>query len=141
MKKKLANNLSLKIISVLIACVIWILVSGTIDPVRTNVRYSGIKVEVKNDGYIYDAGKSYQIADEYQTVTVYVTGKKSVVEGRTDIAVEADLTQIVNMDTKPAYVPVTLKSVSGISEEDVTIIPKTIPVTIEDTATDRKSVV
>ena len=39
-------------------------------------------------------------------------------EGRTDIAVEADLTQIVNMDTKPAYVPVTLKSVSGISEED-----------------------
>lgn len=67
MKKKLANNLSLKIISVLIACVIWILVSGTIDPVRTNVRYSGIKVEVKNDGYIYDAGKSYQIADEYQT--------------------------------------------------------------------------
>ena len=87
MKKKLANNLSLKIISVLIACVIWILVSGTIDPVRTNVRYSGIKVEVKNDGYIYDAGKSYQIADEYQTVTVYVTGKKSVVEGRTDIAV------------------------------------------------------
>ena len=52
MKKKLANNLSLKIISVLIACVIWILVSGTIDPVRTNVRYSGIKVEVKNDGYM-----------------------------------------------------------------------------------------
>ena len=48
---------------------------------------------------------------------------------------EADLTQVVNMDTKPAYVPVTLKSVSGISEEDVTIIPKTIPVTIEDTAT------
>ena len=135
MKKKLANNLSLKVISVLIACVIWILVSGTVDPVRTNVRYSGVKVEVKNDGYILDAGKSYQIADEYQTVTVYVTGKKSVVEGRTDIAVEADLTQIVNMDTNPAYVPVTLKSVSGISEEDVTIIPKTIPVTIEDTAT------
>ena len=99
MKKKLANNLSLKVISVLIACVIWILVSGTVDPVRTNVRYSGVKVEVKNDGYILDAGKSYQIADEYQTVTVYVTGKKSVVEGRTDIAVEADLTQIVNMDT------------------------------------------
>lgn len=52
---------------------------------------------------------------------------------------EADLTQIVNMDTNPAYVPVTLKSVSGISEEDVTIIPKTIPVTIEDTATKRIS--
>ena len=47
MKKKLANNLSLKVISVLIACVIWILVSGTVDPVRTNVRYSGVKVEVK----------------------------------------------------------------------------------------------
>ena len=51
MKKKLANNLSLKVISVLIACVIWILVSGTVDPVRTNVRYSGVKVEVKSDTY------------------------------------------------------------------------------------------
>ena len=122
MKKKLANNLSLKIISVLIACVIWILVSGTIDPVRTNVRYSGIKVEVKNDGYIYDAGKSYQIADEYQTVTVYVTGKKSVVEGRTVFGVVG-------------VVAVGVILVSGISEEDVTIIPKTIPVTIEDTTT------
>ena len=135
MKKKLANNHSLKGISVLLADSMRTLASGTGDQVRTNVRYSGVKVEVKNDGYILDAGKSYQIADEYQTVTVYVTGKKSVVEGRTDIAVEADLTQIVNMDTNPAYVPVTLKSVSGISEEDVTIIPKTIPVTIEDTAT------
>ena len=51
MKKKLANNLSLKVISVLIACVIWILVSGTVDPVRTNVRYYGVKVEVKSDTY------------------------------------------------------------------------------------------
>ena len=51
MKKKLANNLSLKVISVLIACVIWILVSGTVDPVRTNVRYSGVKVEVKSGTY------------------------------------------------------------------------------------------
>lgn len=135
MKKQLANNLSLKIISVLIACVIWLLVSGVTDPIRTNVRYSGVKVEIKNDRYIFDSGKSYQIADEYQTVTVYITGKKSVVEGRTDIAVEADFTQIVDMDSNPAYVPVTLKTVSGISQEDVTIIPKTIPVTIEDTAT------
>ena len=49
MKKKLANNLSLKVISVLIACVNWILVSGPVDPVRTNVRYSRVNLEEKND--------------------------------------------------------------------------------------------
>ena len=45
-EEKLANNLSLKII--LFDCLRDLDPrSGTIDPVRTNVRYSGIKVEVK----------------------------------------------------------------------------------------------
>lgn len=45
--------------------------------------------------------KTYQIAEEYQTVTVTVTDNNSVVNRlkASDITVTADLTQIVTMDT------------------------------------------
>lgn len=129
MKKKLMNNLALKIFSIIIAVVIWFMVSNISDPVKTQP-YS-VKVTVTNDTYIYDMGKTYQIDDDDRTVMVYVTGKQSVVENRKDIAVEADLTQIVDLDQDPAYVPLTIKSVPGISPENVTIIPRTIPVHIE----------
>lgn len=134
MKKKLINNMTLKIISVLVAFVIWILVSSVNDPVKNNVRYP-VKVTVTNEDYIYDSGKTYQISDEDRTVMVYITGKQSVVEGRTDIVVEADLTNIVDMNSDPAYVPVKLREIRGISMSDVTILPQTIPISIEDSET------
>lgn len=134
MKKKLINNMTLKIISVLVAFVIWILVSSVNDPIKNNVRYP-VKVTVTNEDYIYDSGKTYQISEEDRTVMVYITGKQSVVEGRTDIVVEADLTDIVDMDSDPAYVPVKLKEVRGISMSDVVILPQTIPISIEDSET------
>ena len=68
----------------------------------------------------------------HQTVTVYVTGKKSVVEGRTDIAVEAD------PDTRDRQHGYGSGICTGYAEvchrnfgKDVIIIPKSDPVTIE----------
>ena len=133
MKKRLTNNLSLKIISVVIAVCIWLFASNANDPV--DIKSYAVKVNVINDEYIYNSGQTYQIADEDRTVMVYITGKSSVISNRTDITVEADMTQIVDKSTNPAYVPVQFKTVSGISAEDVNIIPKTIPVYIEDVKT------
>ena len=130
MKKKWNDNLSLKILSVLIAIFIWVVASSESDPIDTK-GYS-VKVNVTNSNYIYKFDKTYQIKDENQTVTVYVTGKTSVISDRNDIKVEADLTQIVDMNSDPAYVPLQFVPVAGISMEDVNIIPKTIPVYIED---------
>lgn len=130
MKEKLGNNLSLKILSVLIAIFIWIVASSESDPIDT-IGYS-VKVNVINSNYIYKLDKTYQIKDENQTVTVYITGKSSVISNRHDIKVQADLTQIVDMNADPAYAPLQFVPVAGISMEDVNIIPKTIPVYIED---------
>ena len=120
MKKKLTNNLSLKIISVLIAVGIWLFASNANDPV--DIKSYAVKVNVVNDDYIYNSGQTYQIADEDRTVMVYISGKKSVISNRNDIMVEADMTQIVDKSTNPAYVPVQFKTVSGISSENVNII-------------------
>lgn len=130
MKKRLTNNLTLKIVSVLVAVFIWLFASNASDPV--NIKSYAVKVSVTNDDYIYNSGQTYQINDEDRTVMVYITGKNSVISNRTDITVEADMTQIVDKSVNPAYVPVQFKPVSGISMENVNIVPKTIPVYIED---------
>lgn len=130
MKKRLTSNLTLKIVSVLVAIFIWLFASNASDPV--NIKSYAVKVSVVNDDYIYNSGQTYQIKDEDRTVMVYITGKNSVISNRTDITVEADMTQIVDKSVNPAYVPVQFKSVSGISMENVNIVPKTIPVYIED---------
>lgn len=130
MKKRLTNNLTLKIVSVLVAVFIWLFASNASDPV--NIKSYSVKVSVINDDYIYDSGQTYQIEDDDRTVMVYITGKNSVISNRTDITVEADMTQIVDKSVNPAYVPVQFKAVSGISAENVNIVPKTIPVYIED---------
>ena len=96
--KKLLNNLPLKILSILIAIVIWYVVVSVNDPI-VKERFD-VPVQVTNEAYIAAGKKTYQIAEEYQTVTVTVTDNNSVVSRlkASDITVTADLTQIV---TKP----------------------------------------
>lgn len=132
MKEKILNNLSLKIISIVIAFVIWLFVANENDPIITKT-YS-VKVSITNGSYLDELNKSYQVDDADRTVVVYLRGKKSVVSNRNDLVVEADLTQIVDLNSDPTYVPLRMKSVTGISIEDVTIMPQTIPVSIEDIA-------
>lgn len=136
MKKKLTSNLSLKIVSVLAAILIWLFASSASDPV-IRADYT-VKVEVKNDDYITDSNKTYQIDDDDREVTVYVNGKTSVVSNReNDIVAVADMHQIVKMDedAKVVYVPVEIKPTRGISMKNVDIYPKTIPVSIENVET------
>lgn len=136
MKKKLTNNLSLKIVSVLAAILIWLFASSASDPV-IRADYT-VKVEVTNDDYITDSNKTYRIDDDDREVTVYVNGKTSLVSNReNDIVAVADMHQIVEMDENAdvVYVPVQIKPTRGITMKNVDIYPKTIPVSIEDVET------
>ena len=108
MKEKILNNLPLKIISVIIAIVIWYVVTSVSDPIVTRT-FPDIPVQITNESYIAEGKKTYQISEQYQSIAVSIRGNRSVVNGITedDITVTADLTQIVTMDTDPVYVPVT----------------------------------
>ena len=88
--KKLLNNLPLKILSILIAIVIWYVVVSVNDPI-VKERFD-VPVQVTNEAYIAAGKKTYQIAEEYQTVTVTVTDNNSVVSRlkASDITVTAD---------------------------------------------------
>ena len=64
---KLTKNLALKIISVVIAIVIWYVVVDFNDPIETE-SYS-VRIEVTNESYISNGKQIYRIADEYKTVS------------------------------------------------------------------------
>lgn len=131
---KLTDNLALKIISVIIAVVIWYVVVDYNDPI-TQRSISGVEVQVENGAYIANGKRVYHIDEQYKTISVIVEGNYSVVSKLTaaDIQVTADMTEIVDMDTDPVYVPLQV-SCAGISRENLTLPRETIPVNIENVA-------
>ena len=135
MKEKILNNLPLKIISIIIAIIIWYVVTSVSDPIVTRT-FSDIPVQITNASYIAEGRKTYQVSEQYQSIAVSIKGNRSVVNGVTadDITVTADLTQIVTMDTDPVYVPVTAVCSGISSNSNVTIHTQTatIPIEIED---------
>lgn len=130
MRKKLMNNLLLKIVSIVIALVVWLLIVNINDPVM--IKSYPVPVTIQNGAYIESGGKTYRIEEEQQTVTVILKGNSSVVQGRGgDIEAVADLRQIVDMNMTPVMVPVTA-TCEGVPSENITVIPKTIAIKIED---------
>ena len=134
LKQRLKNNWTLKLASVAIAFLIWLVVGNINDPIIQKV-YSNVKVNITNGSYIESRGMTYRLDSNYQTVSVTLRGNSSKVTKRNDdIVVEADLTQIVDMDFIPVMVPVTVKC-KDISAENITVSPITIPIEIEERET------
>lgn len=102
MKKILTNNIGLKILSVFVSVVLWIIVVNVDDPVITRV-YSGIPVEVVNPNAITDEGKTYEIIDDTDTISVAVTAERSIIESLTkdNVKAYADMKNITFMNTVP----------------------------------------
>jgi len=128
----ITNNLGYKIISVLIAIVIWYAVTDINDPVET-ASYTSY-IEVVNGSYIENGKQIYRIAEEYKTVKVYVKANRSVLSTITedDIHVTADLTQIVDLSREPVMVPLQVSVDADVIE--VTLSRTTIPIEIENIA-------
>ncbi len=78
MKNKLTGNLALKILSVVVAFLFWLVIINVTDP-TTDRTFYGIPVEVVNENVITSANQVYEIVDG-DTVDVTVTGKRSFVE-------------------------------------------------------------
>ena len=124
----------LKLLSLLIAVVIWYVVVDLNDPVETTT--FPVKVTVENEGYINNGKMNYYIDDAYKTVNVFLKANRSTLKHITadNITVTADLTQIVDMDLDPVMVPLSA-TCSGVPQSGITLSRSTIPITIETIAT------
>ena len=134
MKKKITENLFLKIVSILIAIVIWLVIANINDPI-VSVTYN-VPVTIINGAYIESIGKTYRVAeeDQDQKVKVVLRGNSSNVENRSidEIEAIADLTQIVDMDTKPyVVVPITVNC-DKVLPENISVTPQSVKIVLED---------
>ncbi len=103
MKKLLTNNVGTKILSLIIAAIIWFVIYDIEDPVTTN-RYT-LSVSIINEDKLEDFGKTYEILSG-DTVTVSVSGKSSLLNQlrSTDLTAVADMTKLSLMNAVPIEV-------------------------------------
>lgn len=133
MRKRLTHNLGLKLISILLSVILWLVVVNISDPVETKT-FSNIQVTIKNQTAITDKGKVYEIKDSSDKVSVTVKAPRSVIDklSAADLQASADLEEITDWDTVDIDV-----SSSRYADEILEITPrtKTMKVSIEDSAT------
>ena len=135
MKRNLMNKTTLKILSFLIAAFTWLIVTNMEDPV-TEVTFYNIPVTIANASYLESNSQIPALTDGKDTVNVTIKAKSSVIKDldQEDITAQADMTQIISMDTTPVMVPVTAQC-TDISAEDITVNPGNIPIDVEEKVT------
>ena len=108
MKKKLTNNLGMRILAVVIAILSWIIVVNVSDPIIEST-YSGIPVEIINADTITKQNKTYDILNDTDSISVTLSAKRSISDllGRDNIKATADL---ANLDMEKGTVRIKLET-------------------------------
>ena len=132
MKKRLTNNIGLKMLAFLIAVFMWLIVVNIDDPIMDKT-YTGITVSVINEDVVTDNNRTYQIVDNTQTVNVVVSAKRSILSKikSDDISATADMKEL----TMGTQVPIEV-SISGYTGryESAYSNPRNLQVKIDDEA-------
>ena len=128
MKKALTSNLSLKILSVLVACIIWISVMDADDPER-KVAYD-VAVEIRNSDS-FGVDKTFSVEEDTDEVRVWVKARESVLSKlqAKDFKVVADMRNV----TAGNAVPYTVECTNGtITKANWECEPASMKIKIED---------
>lgn len=135
MKEKITNNLSLKILSLIVAIFIWLLVINVDNPIITKT-FVVTDVQLLNEAYIDADGKMCMRDEEQQPIRVTIKAKRKILDDISvmDIRAVADLQQAVSLDTTPVMVPI-MASVGKIPAENIQVSPQNLSLHIEDKET------
>ena len=130
MKKKLLNNLGLKIISIVLAIVFWLVVMNVSDYSMT-VKIEDIPVQQLNGEVLEELDQVYDVASG-DTVDIIVRGRRSVVSrlGKDDFIATADLSTMSITNTVQIFV--TPKSGSLEDEISISYVDNTMKLNLED---------
>ena len=102
MKKSITKNPGLKLFSLLLAIVLWLLIVQIEDPVETRP-FSNIPVKLVNTELLDRQNKVFEVLDRSDTVRVRVRAPRSVFESLRagDIVAEADVSKLTDINTVP----------------------------------------
>ena len=139
-KRKITDNIPLKIMSVAVAVVVWLIVMNIDNPIGTNY-YTINDVELINKEYVESSdtiGKMCMPEQNQDNVKIAITATKKVRDKIkiTDISATADLQQVVSLDTNPVMVPITVNcSTPGVSANDIKVTPQNLSVNLDEKET------
>ena len=134
MKKWITNNWPLKLMSVLLAVLIWIVIVNIDNPVET-VTIRGIPIQIVNDDLFREQGKTYTVVgSSAPTASVRVTERWKTTTGlsASDFTAVADFADIY----QEGQVPVTVTcSNSAVSSEDFVVLTPSLEIQVENLST------
>ena len=135
-KINLTDNLFLKILSVLIAILIWLVVMNINDAEKT--KSFPVPVELVNTEVITNNGKVFRVLEGSEFVTVKVRARKSIIDelDRTDFILTADMQKDLKYD-RMVGITVECKNKSINIDENVSLSRSNVEVSIEDSATEQ----
>ena len=114
MKKKLTSKLMLKIVSLIVAFLFWLVIINITDPTTSKTFYD-IPVQILNENVITSANQVFDIVDG-DTVKVTVKGKRSFVEKlkESDFTATADLSELSKVNAVSINVKLNKESTSSV---------------------------
>ena len=139
-KRKITDNIPLKIMSVAVAVVLWLIVVNIDNPIGTNY-YTINDVELINKEYVESSdtiGKMCMPEQNQDSIKIAITASKKIRDKIkvTDISAVADLQQAVSLDTNPVMVPIPVTcSVPGVSSNDIKVTPQNLSVNLDEKET------
>lgn len=135
MKRKPTDNLSLKIMSLAVGILVWLLVVNIDNPIITK-SVTVTDVEVINSSYIEDNGQMILREEKQQPVRVVLRGERKTLNRITslDIHAVADLQQAVTLKTDPVMVPITV-TCDKLASENMEVTPRNLSIHIQDKKT------
>lgn len=100
MKKKLLKNWGLKLSSLLLAFILWLLVVRIEDPTKP-VTFNNIPVKLINTELLEQENKVYEVLDNTDTVRVKISAPRSIADQLRpdDIVAEADISKLTDINT------------------------------------------
>ena len=145
MKNRILDHFGLKVLSLVIAFVVWILVAN-VDDYKTTKQISGIEIEFVNGNAITEKNKVYEVP-EGTAIDVVVKGRRKIVENLTsaDFKAVADLskmsvTNAVTVEVSPVNSVIARELTVSYTNNAVVVaveskIEKQLPVMVRATGT------
>ncbi len=136
MKLKLTDNLFLKVLSVILAMVLWLVVVNISDA-EDSERYT-MEVELINTDVITGNGKVFRVEEGTNIVRLTVRARQSVLNELkpTDFKLTADMQKDLKYDSLVG-ITVECKNKNIAVDEDITLSRSNVEVSIEDSATEQ----
>jgi YbbR domain-containing protein len=137
MKEKLTKNIGLKILSIILATILWLVITNVDDPVETR-SFTDVKVEILNEDKIASLDQVYDIVQN-ATISFKIEARRTIRDklSKSDFAVTADFAELSAVNSVP------IKITCPLYGDEVEIVDgkyQNMQISLEEMISDNKKV-